>query len=215
LSVEGPQAQVNGREGDLYQQMLGKLGREHRLFSVHWELTYRCNQRCSHCYLDVLPPNSDVPAELTTQECLGIVDQIADAGALNLTLSGGEILVRRDLFEIASHARARRLLLRLFTNGVGVTPLIADRIAELHPYAVEISLYSARPELHERITGLRRSWELTTRALRLLHERGVRTVMKTPLMHENVAEIDHLEALEASHELRRFGVADAPPPGSG
>ena len=84
MSVEGPQAQVNSQEGDLYQQMLGKLGREHRLFSVHWELTYRCNQRCSHCYLDVLPPSAKPENELTTQECLGIVDQIAEAGALNL-----------------------------------------------------------------------------------------------------------------------------------
>jgi len=114
---------------------------------------------------------------------------------LNLTLSGGEILLRRDFFEIAEYARSKRLLLRLFTNGSLIRPDAADRIAALHPYAVEISLYSARPAVHDRITQIQRSWELSRRALSLLHGRGVRTIVKTPVMVENVKEIDDLAAL--------------------
>jgi radical SAM protein with 4Fe4S-binding SPASM domain len=199
LSVDGPQTDLQALAENPYAAILRQASSTHRLFSVHWELTYRCNEKCTHCYLDVFPPQAAQPGELSTQECLGIIDQIAAAGALNLTLSGGEILVRRDFFEIAEYARSRRLLLRLFTNGILIRPKIADRIAGLHPYAVEISLYSARPAVHDGLTQVERSWELSTRALRLLHERSVRTVVKTPVMAENVREFDDLAAL--AHEL--------------
>lgn len=196
MSVGGPD--MNPYSANPYSEILAETQRHHRLLTVHWELTYRCNEKCTHCYLDVFAPRANVPGELTTQECLNIIDQISSAGALNLTLSGGEILVRHDFFEIAEYARSKRLLLRLFTNGILVKPGVADHIAALHPYAVEISLYSTRPEVHDRITQLKHSWELTVRALRLLHERGVRTVMKTPLMRENVDEVDELESLANS-----------------
>ncbi len=193
MTVEGPTPAR--RTDNPYDQFITETQRQHRLLSVHWELSYRCNQRCTHCYLDVFSPHASVPHELTTAECLGILDDLATMGTLNLTLSGGEIFVRRDLFEIAEYARRKRFLLRLFTNGVAVTPAIADRIAALHPFAVEISIYSTQAQVHEKITRLARSFDLTTRAFRLLHERGVRTVMKTPLMHENVHEFSALKAL--------------------
>ncbi len=169
--------------------------RQHRLFSVHWELTHRCPTRCAHCYLDVLPQGASAPDELTTPECVRVLDELADLGALNLAFSGGEILVRRDFFEIAAHARVRRFLLRLFTNGLLVTPTNAPRIAALHPYAVEISVYGANAATHEQITGGAGTFELTVRAFRLLRDCGVRTVLKTPLMRENISEFSALQEL--------------------
>jgi radical SAM protein with 4Fe4S-binding SPASM domain len=195
VSVDGPQTESDLHSLNPYQQVLVQADQRHRLFSVHWELTYRCNQHCSHCYLDVFEPGAAVPEELSTQECLGIIDQIAAAGAFNLTLSGGELFVRKDWLEIARYARAKRLLLRLLTNGILVRPRLAEQIASLHPYAVEISLYSTQPEIHESITRRPRSWELTMRAFRLLHDCGVRTVMKTPLMRENAGEVAALRQL--------------------
>ncbi len=193
MSVEGPSHTPPG--DDLYKQIVARTQREHRLFSAHWELTYRCNQQCSHCYLDVSPPDADAAGELTTAECFRVIDELAELGALNLSLSGGEILVRRDWFDIAMHARAQRLFLRLFTNGILVSPQVADQMATLHPGSVEISLYSTQAQVHERITRRARSFELTMRAFRLLRERGVRTVMKVPLMHETVHEYRALENL--------------------
>ncbi|MBI4787236.1 MAG: radical SAM protein [Chloroflexi bacterium] len=195
MTVEGPALEPPALTA--YDKIVAKTQKQHRLFSAHWELTYRCNQRCTHCYLDVLAPAAPAPAELTTAECLRVMDELAAMGVLNLTLSGGEIFVRRDLFEIAEYARGKQFLLRLFTNGIAITPTIADRIAALHPYAVEMSVYGAQPETHEIITCVPRSFELTMRAFRLLRERGVRTAMKTPLMRENVREFHALEALAA------------------
>jgi len=178
-----------------YARLLAKTQEERLLLSVHWELTYRCNQRCSHCYLDTLPPSARVPDELTTAECLDVLDQLAAAGALNLTLSGGEALLRPDFFTIARQARARHFLLRLFTNGTLIDAPLADAIAALHPYAVEISLYGADAVTHEGITGCPHSFHRTIHAFRLLRQRGVRTVLKTPLMRENVRQFRALESL--------------------
>jgi len=193
MSIEGPAAAPYA--DNAYNQIVGNTELHHRLFSAHWEMTYRCTERCSHCYLDVVSPRTAVPGELTTAECCRIIDELAAMGALNLTVSGGEFMARPDWFEITQYARSKHFLLRLFTNGIMMTPTTADRIASLHPYAVEISVYSVNAGTHDRITRLPRSFELTTRALRLLHERGVRTVMKTPLMHDNVYEFHQLEAM--------------------
>lgn len=209
MSVEGPT--LEPQNVNLYNQIVAKTREQHRLFSVHWELTYRCNERCTHCYLDVFPANAPVAEELSTQECLQIIDQIAAAGVMNLTFSGGEILVRRDFFDIAEYAHTKRFLLRLFTNGILINTAVADRIAALHPYAVEISIYGARAETHEKITQVPRSFELSTRALRLLHERGVRTVMKTPLMRENVRDFHMLKSLVQEWEIQfRYGITITP-----
>ena len=196
MSVEGPSLIPEVQTP--YDHIVAQTRKHHRLFSVHWELTYRCNQTCSHCYLDVCPPQSAAPDELSTTECCRVIDELAALGALNLTLSGGEMLVRRDWFDIAQYARTRKFLLRLFTNGILVTPRIADQMASLHPYAVEISVYGADAETHERITRRARSFELTMRAFQLLRERGVRTVFKTPLMRENVRQFHALRALADS-----------------
>jgi radical SAM protein with 4Fe4S-binding SPASM domain len=193
VSVEGPALEI--KSINAYDEIVAKTQQQHRLFAAHWELTYRCNVRCSHCYLDVLPAQANVPDELTTAECLSLVDALAALGALNLTFSGGEVFTRRDFFEIAEYARTKRFLLRIFTNGIAITPELADRIATLHPYAVEISLYGASAETHEQVTRYARSFELTTQALRLLRERGVRTVIKTVLMRHNVHELNALKAL--------------------
>lgn len=192
MSVEGPASQPDAV--NVYNQIVAETQKRHRLLTVQWELTYRCNEKCTHCYLDVFAPHANVPGELSTAECFRVIDEMAEMGVLNLTLSGGEILVRRDFFQIAEYARSKKFLLRLFTNGILITPALADRIAALHPYMVELSLYSTRPEVHDRITRLNRSWELTTRAFRLLHERNIRTMMKTPLMRENYEELDTLKA---------------------
>lgn len=181
-----------------YARIMEKLERQHRLVAVHWELTYRCNEACTHCYLDVLPPNADAPSELTTDEAKRVIDQIAELGVLFLTFSGGEILVRRDFFEIAEYARRKRLAVRLMTNGILIHPRRADQIAALHPTGVEFSLYGADAATHEAITQRPRSFELTLRAAQLLRERGVHTVMKTPLMRENVRQLRALRALAAS-----------------
>src|SRR5271168_5649638 len=91
--------------------------------SVHFDLTYRCNERCVHCYLD-----HDDHGELSTSECLGVLEEIARAGTLFLTFSGGEIFLRPDLFEIIGAARRLHFEISLKTNALMIT---RERAAKL------------------------------------------------------------------------------------
>ena len=185
-----------------YAALLARAQAERRLLAVHWELTHRCNERCTHCYLPVRPPHPPPAGELTTAECLDVLEQLADLGVLHLTFSGGEALVRQDFFTLAAAARARRFALRIFSNGLAITPAIADRIGALHPLAVEISLYAADAATHDAITRRPGSWRRTLAAFGLLRKRNVPVVMKTPLMRQNVAQYAALEALATQFGAR-------------
>jgi AdoMet-dependent heme synthase len=200
----------------LLGSLLARARQERRLLSVYWELTHRCNERCCHCFLPVLPagyrqraPAADAhdtapTPELTTGEAIALIDQVAALGALFLTFTGGEPLLHPDFFTLAAHARCRRLALRIYTNGTllagsaGSTSDWPARLAALHPLAVAISLYAATPAVHDAITGVGGSWARTVAALRRLHACGVPTVCKTPLMAANAAELPAVRALAAA-----------------
>ena len=110
--------------------------------NVHLELTYRCNEQCVHCYC-VVEHGKEREArahELTFDEVAQVLDDLAELGGFYLTLSGGEVLVRPDFFDIAEHARRRGFVLRIFTNGIALTDAKARRIAAGHPQAGERSI---------------------------------------------------------------------------
>lgn len=156
--------------------------------SVLFELTGRCNLDCGHCYLDIAHP----PPEMSTAQALATIDQIADAGALFLALSGGELFLRRDALLVARHARARGLAIRLFTNATRIDRRLAAEIAELRPLAVEISLYGAGARRHDQVTQRSRSLRRTLRGAILLRRAGVRVGLKAPLLGPVAGELDAL-----------------------
>src|SRR3989338_10974204 len=84
---------------------------------ISWNLTQRCNLLCAHCYISAVPEVSNA-AELTTQECRRVVDEIAQVNpSAFLILSGGEPLLRPDLFDLAPYARDKGFTVVLGTNG--------------------------------------------------------------------------------------------------
>jgi MoaA/NifB/PqqE/SkfB family radical SAM enzyme len=133
----------------LVQQIQERAARKKIPFSCHFDLTYHCNLNCVHCYV----VKEDRP-ELNTAEVKSILDQLAAAGTLYLSFSGGEIFTREDFFEIAEYARKLHFALRLLTNGTLIDEETADRIAALNPDLVSISIYSANPEIHDEITSV-------------------------------------------------------------
>jgi radical SAM protein with 4Fe4S-binding SPASM domain len=181
-----------------YQHLLAQAARQRRLLNVHWEMTHRCNECCRHCYLEVLSPGRRPADELTTAEALALLGQMAALGVLYLTLSGGEIFVRRDWQEIATAAHAHRFVLRIFTNGQAITAVRAAHLAAMQPYTVEISVYGADAATHDAMTQVPGSFVRTRRAFILLAAHGVRTVLKTPLMTSNIDQFDALHNLAAT-----------------
>ena len=160
--------------------------------SVQLDLTYRCNERCVHCYLD-----HDDHGEMTTAEIKDLLDQMADAGVFYLTISGGEILMRRDFFEILEYARLRTFCIKLKTNGILIRQKEADRIKALGVDSVQISIYSHLPEVHDAITKLPGSLEDSIEAVRRLRAHGIHVIMANVLMVQNAADYAGVRALAA------------------
>jgi radical SAM protein with 4Fe4S-binding SPASM domain len=157
---------------------------------IHLDVTYRCNERCVHCYLD-----HDDHGELTTAEIKNILDQLAEAGTFFLTLSGGEVLMRRDFFEILEYARGLMFNVRIKTNGVMIGAAEAQRIRELGVEQIQISVYSHRPEVHDGITKLPGSLKKSIRAIRFLKSQGLKVVIANVMMTANLGDHAGVQAL--------------------
>ena len=165
--------------------------------NVHLDLTYRCNERCVHCYLD-----HDDHGEMTTAEIKVLLDQMADAGVFYLTFSGGEIMMRKDFFEILEHARARTFCVKLKTNGVLIREKEAKRLRALGVESVQISIYSHRPEVHDAITKMPGSLRQSIEAVRLLRKQGVRVNLANVLMVQNAQDYPGVRALAAELDAK-------------
>ena len=161
--------------------------------AAHVDVTYRCNERCEHCYLE-----HDDKGEMTTAEIVDILGQLADAGVLFLTISGGEPLLRRDLFEILERARALLFNVKLKTNAVIIREPEAQRIRALGVEQVQISVYSHRAEVHDGITKLPGSLQKTLRAIEFLHSQGVKVTIANVLMRPNLPDASGVQRLAAA-----------------
>ena len=168
---------------------------KHRIpISGSIEITQRCNNHCVHCYNNL--PAGDPKAreaELVLDEYCRILDEIFEAGCLWLLLTGGEILIRRDFFEIYTYARKRGLLITLFTNGTLVTREIADQLAQFPPFSIEITIYGHTRETYEAATRAPGSYERCVNGINLLRDRGLPLKLKTMALTTNKHEIRTLK----------------------
>jgi radical SAM protein with 4Fe4S-binding SPASM domain len=167
-----------------YQTIMQKTFDGRIPFTAHFELTYKCNLSCVHCYAT----NRKLENELTTAEVEDVLRQLAEMKCLFLALTGGEILLRTDILQILKTARQLGFALHLFTNGTLMTPGLADEVAKAEPLSVDMSLYSMTPGIHDAITTMRGSHEKTVKAISLCRERSLNVSVKTMLMKHNVSE---------------------------
>jgi len=179
----------------LLERMLVEAEQKLIPFGLLIEITHRCNFDCVHCYQ--AHQHHPTRAELTTADWIAVLDQARALGTFFLTISGGEMLVRRDWFAIAQHGRALGLALRMYSNGALITEQVADQMATLDPIAVEVSVYSHQSAVFEDVTQRRGSFARTLQGIKLLRERNLPVSIKTPIMQQN---IDHYQALIALAE---------------
>jgi len=159
--------------------------------SVQLDLTYRCNERCVHCYLD-----HDDHGEMTTAEIKHLLAEMADAGVFFLTLSGGEIFLRKDFFEILEYARLDlNFSVKLKTNAIMIHEREAARLRDIGVESIQISIYSHRPEVHDAITLVPGSLRRSLDAARFLKSQGLRVTLANVLMHQNLGDYQGVRAL--------------------
>jgi AdoMet-dependent heme synthase len=160
--------------------------------SVHLDITYRCNERCVHCYLD----HND-HGEMTVSEIKNLLDQLADAGVFFLTLSGGEILLRRDFFQILGYARQLKFCVKLKSNAIMIREPEARRIRSMAVESIQVSIYSHRAEVHDAITKIPGSLKRSVDAIRFLKSYGLKVIIANVLMTQNRKDYEGVRALAA------------------
>jgi radical SAM protein with 4Fe4S-binding SPASM domain len=161
-------------------QMFIEAGKRGIPLDVALEITHHCNFRCQHCYI----PDFSVPNSVPTERYLSLLDELVAMGTLYLTLTGGEVFLRRDWYVIAQRARQLGFEVVIFTNGATVTEQVADQVRDLY-CKVEVSFYSAVPTVFEEITQRRGSFDATVRGVERLRARDVEVLLKVPLTRFN------------------------------
>ena len=169
-----------------------------------WELTLRCNLSCMHCGSSAGRARSH---ELSTAQCLSVVDQLADLGCEVVTLSGGEPTLRDDWEAIAAAAHGRGLLVNMVTNGTLVDDALADRLASSALCNVAVSLDGPR-DVHEAIRG-EGTFEPTARAVERLARRGVPAAVMATVSQYNLDRLEETRqiALDLGASMLRFQLA--------
>jgi radical SAM protein with 4Fe4S-binding SPASM domain len=168
-----------------------------RPYVVSWNLTYRCNLACEHCYLDAGPrpavgtENFADRSELGTEECYEVIDQIAAFAPECLTiLTGGEPLLRRDILEIVRRASERELWVVVGTNGVSITENVAKRLAEAGARGLSLSLDALDPDSHDHFRKVRGAWRNTVQGAEILNRTGLPFIVQTTVGSHNLGELE-------------------------
>jgi radical SAM protein with 4Fe4S-binding SPASM domain len=169
-----------------------------RPYVISWNLTYRCNLACEHCYLDaggtplVGTENFADRSELGTEDCFRVIDEIAAFAPECLTiLTGGEPLLRRDILAIVRRAAERELWVVVGTNGVRITENLSRRLSEAGARGLSLSLDALDPERHDRFRKVRGAWQNTVEGAEILNRTGL------PFIVQTTAGAHNLDALEA------------------
>ncbi|MGE4555028.1 MAG: PqqD family peptide modification chaperone [Candidatus Paceibacterota bacterium] len=195
------QLEFNEPEKGLFDNLREKAIVQKIPIIAHFDLTYNCNLNCIHCYI----VNNHHPI-LKIDEVKDVLEQLAKAGVLYLTISGGEVLTRDDFFEIAQHARKLHFALRILTNGTLIDEVNAEKIASLNPEMVAISIYSTNPQVHDRITRIPGSFKKSISAAKMLRKKDVRLKISTVIMKQNID--DYHAIYELSRQLGATFQAD-------
>jgi heme d1 biosynthesis radical SAM protein NirJ len=168
---------------------------------VIWNLIRRCNLTCLHCYS--ISADVDFPGELSTAEVFAVMDDLKAFGVPVLILSGGEPLLRPDLFRIAVRAKAMGFYTGLSTNGTLIDATMADRIAAVGFDYVGVSLDGLR-DTHDRFRRMPGAFDRSLAGVRLARDRGVKVGLRFTLTEQNARDLPALIALAEAEGVEKF-----------
>nr|WP_253647998.1 mycofactocin radical SAM maturase [Williamsia deligens] len=157
-----------------------------------WELTYACNLACVHC---LSSSGKRDPRELSTEQCTAIIDELQRMQVFYVNIGGGEPTVRSDFWELVDYATAHQVGVKFSTNGLRITPEVAERLAASDYVDVQISLDGATAEVNDAVRGAG-SFDMAVRALQNLADAGFRDAkISVVVTRHNVDQLDEFTDL--------------------
>ena len=196
-----------------HQQMALARSANERRPVVVWNITRTCNLRCVHCYSD----SACVPYdnELATGEALGVIDDLAELRVPAILWSGGEPLMRGDLFELAAHARQRGIHTVLSTNGTLITQSVAEQIKQARFAYVGVSLDGATAAVHDRFRGVPGAFDRTMDGFRNLVAVGQKVGLRLTLTRQTCEDLPRVFDLIEAEGIHRACFYHLVPTGRG
>jgi heme d1 biosynthesis radical SAM protein NirJ len=168
---------------------------------VIWNLVRRCNLTCKHCYS--ASTNRDFPGELSGEEVAAVMDDLRAFGVPVLILSGGEPLMRKDIFPISRRAKGLGFYVGLSSNGTLIDAAMAEKIDEVGYDYVGISI-DGIGETHDRFRGEPGSFDAALAGLRACRAKGIKVGLRFTITEENAHELPQLLALMREEEIDKF-----------
>ncbi len=168
---------------------------------VIWNLIRRCNLLCKHCY--AISGNVDFPGELSYQQVCDVMDDLKAFGVPVLILSGGEPLLRPDIFEISRRAKQMGFYVGLSTNGVLISEPVMEDLTDIGYDYVGISL-DGIGEIHDRFRGMEGAYEKSLNALRLCRDHGIKAGLRFTMTEDNAHQFEDMLKLADDEGIDKF-----------
>ena len=182
--------------------------------TIVWNFTNKCNLNCLHCHQDSSPMSSY--PELTTSQAFKVIDNMSDAGVAIITFSGGEPLLRRDLYDVIKRANDNGMLCTIASNGTLMTREVAKKLAKVGIRRVEIGLDGATAETHDFLRNNHGSFKATIEGIKNCAEVGFDELATTMTLHsKNVSELEETMKLAEKLGATRFYLNRLIPAGRG
>jgi radical SAM protein with 4Fe4S-binding SPASM domain len=156
--------------------------------NVEWELTSACNLRCRHCYVSA---GTGLLDELSTKEALELIAELDQIGISDITLSGGEPFLRKDIWLIIDELRKRQIPFIIYTNATLLNTEIVEKLVNYNAKSISVSLNGATAETHNFVQNAP-TFDLVLNAIKLLRENEIRVQVLFTLMKTNANEVDDL-----------------------
>ena len=180
---------------------------------ISWNVTLRCNLKCSHCYINA--EGKKLPDELSTDAAKMLIHQITEVSRPLLILSGGEPLLRDDIYEIIKYGADRGLRMGMGSNGMLIDNDVAERLKEAGMWTVAISLDSSIPERHDEFRGVIGCWEQAVNAIKALKKAGLEVQVNCTVTQQNYDEVEDIMALAEDLGVDNFHLFFLVPTGRG
>ncbi|MHC1727480.1 MAG: heme b synthase [Syntrophobacteraceae bacterium] len=163
---------------------------------VAWELTRSCNLACVHCR--AAAQDRPYEGELTTDECKRVMDEIAEVAKPIIIMTGGEPLLRPDVFELAKYGNSKDFRMTMATNGTLLTPEIVKNMLESGIQRISISLDGATAESHDAFRKVSGAFDGSLRGIAMAKEAGLDFQVNTTITHANIEEFPRIHELVVS-----------------